>query len=196
MENKTENTVITEEKKFTQTDVDRIVKERLSRQRFDREKEVEFIKEQQSAELEEKKHGLEVEYSRNRCKQFLEAANYPEELLDVFDTGDYDSFSENSKRLYDSIAARVLRSDTRAQELTRKVIALEMGIPTEVCDRIRGESEEEMRKDAEVLAKLLRTNGVAPLGSAEPVITGRHLSAFDPGADKHEPKTYFKINEV
>ena len=47
MENKTENTVITEEKKFTQTDVDRIVKERLSRQRFDREKEVEFIKSRQ-----------------------------------------------------------------------------------------------------------------------------------------------------
>lgn len=47
-------------------------------------------------------------------------------------------------------------------------IAHENNIPYELAGRLSGESEEDIRKDAESLAKLLRLQGGAPLASTEP----------------------------
>ena len=47
-------------------------------------------------------------------------------------------------------------------------IAHENNIPYELAGRLSGESEEDIRKDAESLAKLLKHQGGAPLASTEP----------------------------
>lgn len=47
-------------------------------------------------------------------------------------------------------------------------IAHENNIPYELAGRLSGESEEDIRKDAESLAKLLRHQGGVPLASTEP----------------------------
>lgn len=52
--------------------------------------------------------------------------------------------------------------------LVKMRIAHENNIPYELAGRLSGESEEEIRKDAESLSKLLRHQGGAPLASTEP----------------------------
>lgn len=46
-------------------------------------------------------------------------------------------------------------------------IAHEAGLPYELHGRLNGETEDEIRKDAESLAKLMKSNVSAPLASAE-----------------------------
>lgn len=58
----------------------------------------------------------------------------------------------------------------------RKRIAMEKGIPAEMADRITGETEADIRKDADAVAKLVKTiKGPAPL--------------FDPDGKQSDPKT-------
>ncbi len=52
--------------------------------------------------------------------------------------------------------------------LVKMRIAHENNIPYELAGRLSGESEEEIRKDAESLSKLLRHQDGAPLASTEP----------------------------
>ena len=47
-------------------------------------------------------------------------------------------------------------------------IARAAGLPDEMADRLRGTTEEEMKADAESLAKLVSKKDVAPLGDPEP----------------------------
>lgn len=49
-------------------------------------------------------------------------------------------------------------------------IAHEMGLPYEMHSRLNGETEDEIRKDAEALAKLFKASGTAPMASAEPKV--------------------------
>lgn len=46
---------------------------------------------------------------------------------------------------------------TSRSDLAKTRITLEMGLPQELCSRLTGETEEELRKDAETLSKLLKT---------------------------------------
>lgn len=48
-------------------------------------------------------------------------------------------------------------------------IALEMGLPYEMASRLTGSNEEEIRKDAESLAKFVGKTPLAPAGTSEPV---------------------------
>ena len=48
-------------------------------------------------------------------------------------------------------------------------IALEMGLPYEMASRLTGSNEEEIRKDAESLAKFVGKNLLAPASTSEPV---------------------------
>lgn len=48
-------------------------------------------------------------------------------------------------------------------------IALETGLPYELANRLNGNTEEEIRKDAEGLAKLVSPKQGAPVSTAEPV---------------------------
>ena len=47
-------------------------------------------------------------------------------------------------------------------------IAHENGIPFELAERLSGESEDDIRKDAETMAKYLQRKNVPPLASTEP----------------------------
>jgi len=73
------------EKKFTQADVDRIVKERLKRQADKDESESNAHFQQREAELLQKE-------SRLACKEYLLDNRYPSELLDVINTSDFEEF--------------------------------------------------------------------------------------------------------
>ena len=51
-------------------------------------------------------------------------------------------------------------------------VALEMGLPYQMASRLSGSNEDEIRADAETMAKLIgQQKPVAPIGSNEPVIT-------------------------
>ena len=58
-----------------------------------------------------------------------------------------------------------IRSYETASVKTR--IAHEAGLPYELHSRLTGETEDEIRKDAESLAKLMKSSVSAPLASAE-----------------------------
>lgn len=88
---------------------------------------------------------------------------------------DFEDFKTKAEK-YDSDLGL---KDTKIKELEDKVkkyesdsvktkIARAAGLPDEMADRLRGASEEEMKADAEALAKLVTKKDVAPLGDPEP----------------------------
>ena len=88
---------------------------------------------------------------------------------------DFESFKTKAEK-YDSDLGL---KDTKIKELEDKVkkyesdsvktkIARAAGLPDEMADRLRGTTEEEMKADAESLAKLVAKKDVAPLGDPEP----------------------------
>ena len=79
-------------KMFTQEDVNRIVSERLAR---DREKR---STQQQD---EEKETALKARESRLDCREYVTEKKYSAELLDLLDTSDVDKFKETVEKLAD-----------------------------------------------------------------------------------------------
>ena len=58
-------------------------------------------------------------------------------------------------------------------------VALEIGLPYQMASRLSGSTEEEIRTDAEAMAKLIGSQKpVAPLGSSEPVVTNSKDAAW------------------
>ena len=58
-------------------------------------------------------------------------------------------------------------------------IALEIGLPYQMAGRLSGNNEEEIRADAEAMAKLIgNQKPVAPIGSNEPVVTNPKDAAW------------------
>lgn len=76
------------------------------------------------------------------------------------------------------LTGRLAERDTTIADLTAKNrayenssvkmrIAHENGIPYELADKLSGETEEDIRKDAEIFAKFIGKKQTAPLGSTE-----------------------------
>ena len=84
------------EKLFTQEDVNRIIKERLDRERS------KFAHQEQAA-AEDREKALASRESRLSCREFLMDRGYPAELVDLFDTSDPKEFGRKVE-----IASRVL----------------------------------------------------------------------------------------
>lgn len=89
------------EKMFTQDEVNRIVSERLSRER---EKLAQQPKEdEREIALRERERALEARESKNRCEDYLREINmstkYRDDFLDVLDTSDFDKFKTIVDRL-------------------------------------------------------------------------------------------------
>lgn len=82
------------ERTFTQEEVDRIVSERLARDRKTRLPEAETEAQKRLSELNAKE-------SRLNCKEFLLNNNYPAEIIDILDTSDIDKFKENAEKIYE-----------------------------------------------------------------------------------------------
>lgn len=81
------------ERTFTQEEVNRIVSERLARERSKSEPTPE---EQKSRELDARESQLD-------CKEFLINNNYPTELIDVIDTSNTEEFKIKAKKINDLI---------------------------------------------------------------------------------------------
>ena len=104
---------------------------------------------------------------------------------------DYENLKKESeqngskiKKLEEDLAAAKAAHQKEAEELNSKIkgyetgsvktrIALELGLPYSLADRLAGESEEDIRKDAEAMAKYLtRQQEPAPLAGTEDPKTG------------------------
>lgn len=97
-----------QEKKFTQADVDRIVKERLRRQRTNGALETNNENAAKEKELSEKESDINLRENRLNCKEYLINNGMPVELLEIIDTSDSVSFKEKAQR-----AAKIMSGSRR-----------------------------------------------------------------------------------
>ena len=77
------------ERTFTQEDVNRIVQERLAKERGKNEPTPDQIREKDLAARE----------SAMTCKEYIAEKNYPKELLELFDTADHEQFKKNVDKM-------------------------------------------------------------------------------------------------
>ena len=80
------------EKTFTQEDVNRIVSERLKRERSNPDIT-------RLSELDEREKNISNRENLLECKQFISKTTYPDSLLEYFDTTDSKEFQKNVTRL-------------------------------------------------------------------------------------------------
>ena len=79
------------EKTFTQEEVNRIVSDRLARER---------TKAQQPTPVDEREQALALRENALNCREFIEKnKNYPPELLDLLDTSDFEGFKSMAEKL-------------------------------------------------------------------------------------------------
>lgn len=128
----------------TQEDLDRIVKERLARQK------------EKYADYDELK---------SRVKE-LEDENA--ELHTAADVSAKDKTAQENQ-----IAELQSKISDYETEKTRTRVALQYGLPLDLASRLRGDDEEALKQDAENLAGLMHANPEpkAPLKSTEPTVT-------------------------
>lgn len=84
-----ENEAEAQGKTFTQEDVNRIVSERLAREKA----KAESIADQRNQELTARENRL-------TCREFIAEGKHAEALLDVFDTSDAEKFKKSVEKLY------------------------------------------------------------------------------------------------
>ncbi len=108
------------EKTFTQEDVNRIVQERLAKERS-----------RSGQTLEERERELVQRENRITCAERLAEKKYPKELLDILDTSDADKFMENVKKL-EGLGVR----STDAPPIPR-VVSITPGINYEAYEDLR-----------------------------------------------------------
>ena len=75
---------------FTQEEVNKIVSERLERDRSKRT---------DNSEYETRMNELKARESKFACKELVKECEYPEELLDLLDTSDVEKFAETTKKI-------------------------------------------------------------------------------------------------
>ena len=82
---------------------------------------------------------------------------------------------DGNKTVVDDLTAKVQDYETAS---VKTKIALELGLPYQMAERLTGIDEESIRKDAEALVALIGNNKpVAPLGSSEPTVTNSNPEA-------------------
>lgn len=140
----------------TQEELDRIIGERLSRQK-------------------EKYAGLEK--LESRVKE-LETTNA--ELLATIDSNskllaekdEFISAKESELAEVNQVVEKFKGKQLRTQ------VALRNGLPYELVDRLQGSDEESLQADAERLSAFIKPKQVAPLKDVEPVIGDERTSAM------------------
>ena len=84
---------------FTQDEVNRIVSERLARDRADRAAA--------PSPADEREQALKAREARMDCRDYLDSKKYPAALLDVLDTSDVDKFKDSVEKLVKAFPAIV-----------------------------------------------------------------------------------------
>ena len=85
-------------KTFTQEDVNRIVSERLARDRADRAAA--------PSPADDRERDLKAREARLDCREYLASQGHPVELLDILDTSDVDKFKASADRLRELFGAQ------------------------------------------------------------------------------------------
>lgn len=81
-----------------------------------------------------------------------------------------------NKAIVDDLTAKVQRYETAS---VKTKVALELGLPYQMAERLAGTDEDSIRKDAEAMVKLIGSNRpTAPLGSPEPSIQNSETAAW------------------
>lgn len=116
-------------KMFTQDDVNRIVSERLARDRKERTTQT---------EADAKEQALKARESRLDCREYVSEKKYPAELLDLLDTSDVEKFKATVDKIHglyadDPRKARFVMPDGKPPRFT----APSSGIPGGGHDPIR-----------------------------------------------------------
>lgn len=174
-------------KMFTQEEVNQIVKERLERER---------AKAKPPEPTEEEKRLQELTARENKlfCREYLVNGGHPVELLDVIDTSDIEGFKTKAEIIQGLLRSNVqhLLSDP-AMDAVKMKVAAETGIPSELALRLSGNSEEDIRYDAEVLRGVIRKiKGPAPLASHDHN-TASPVGSF--GNAKHKPRQVWPFTD-
>lgn len=86
------------ERTFTQEDVNRIVRDRLVKERA---KTPEI-----PPELQQRIADLDAKESRLSCREYLAERGYPVEMLDILDTSDVNKFKEKTEKLCEVMSRR------------------------------------------------------------------------------------------
>lgn len=165
---------------FTQAEVDKIVKERLSRAKSTP---------REPTETEIRERELTARESRLSCREYLVDRKYPAELLDVIDTSDIEGFKTKADTVSDllNMWKQKRTADSPERQILKARIAREKGIPAEMADRLTGEDEKGLRADADIMAASLRAfKGAAPLYNPEPMLSMGVGDGFS--KQKHAPK--------
>lgn len=93
------------------------------------------------------------------------ASGYEKKIADYEKTiGEANAKLTESEKTIADLNAKV---QSYAVDATKTRIAIETGLPMELKDRLSGETDDEIRADAEQLCKLFAKQNVAPLASSE-----------------------------
>ena len=134
----------------TQEDFDTAIGERLKRERETTEKKYEGF--------------LSPETVEEKYKGYLS----PDDVKEKYK--DYLSPEEAAKK-----DAQIKRYESSSVKMR---IAHETGIPYELAERLSGDDEEAIRKDAESISKLIGKRKAAPLASTEPDVKDSQNAAI------------------
>ena len=121
------------------------------------------------------------EFNSRISQRLEEARNSVRQQFADYDTikKDLETAKEKSKK--DDETIKDLQSQLKGtrSDLAKTRIALEKGLPVEMSTRLTGETEDEIRKDAEALSALFgKPKGPAPLRDPEPGAGGGKESAL------------------
>lgn len=100
-----DNGTSSDEKKFSQREVNEIIRVRLERERAKLQPKEPTEAEIMQQEAEQKQKELDARESRLTCKAYLLDSGYPSELLDVLDTSDPDAFKDRALTVMGMIKA-------------------------------------------------------------------------------------------
>lgn len=92
-------------------------------------------------------------------------ADYDKQIGDL--NGALTVANEKAAKYDADIAERDAKIRGYETDSVKTRIAHEAGLPYELHSRLNGETEDEIRKDADSLAKLMKANNTAPLAAAE-----------------------------
>lgn len=173
-------------KMFTQEEVNNIVRERLARERAKNSP-------QEPTEEEKRLKDLDARESKIACREYVMDQGLPAQLLDVLDTSNHEEFKTKAEIVSGLLKAATPTAkapDPALAEMKLR-IAFENRIPTELASRLTGQTEKEIRKDADTMLGIIRAiKGPPPLADVDSTNYAAELGSGFKKA-KHTPKSYY-----
>lgn len=129
--------------------------------------------------------GERVRREQKKFENFISPEDFDKRAKEKADeiykakTDEYAATIAELKKSVDEKTAAISKHDEEVAGLSAKIksyetsavkqrVAHETGIPYELASRLNGETEEDIRKDAEALAKLVQRKSAPPLRSDDP----------------------------